>query len=173
MTKEFDASKIDWNKAPEDATHWVQDLNPTEYDKYSGWARFDGFVYKSFDGGFWKGESTGFKYIQRPSESITWDGIGKLKVGMICEAWYSAQKGWQESEVLKTDFDEYGVPIIAVRDVETNYLFWAHDFRPLKSQEQIEREEAFEEMYKDLEGCISAKEISKYLISKGWRKSHA
>lgn len=172
--KEFDVNSIDRGKAPEDATHftrycdevyWMKNSNNTWYYKYS-----------PFDSGEWKVDNSDqdpSEFIPLPTEQNRkeWDGVSKLEVGMICEAWYSAQKGWRESEVLKTDFDEYDVPIIAVRDVETDYLFWAHDFRPLKSKEQIEREEALEEMYKDLEGCISAKEISKYLISKGWRKT--
>lgn len=77
---------------------------------------------------------------------------GVPTAGAICEAWYSSRRDWCEAEVLKVDSDENGA-IIAARELDTDYLFWTHDFRPIKTAEEIaaeekakEREEAIQQM---------------------------
>ncbi|MNQ73073.1 hypothetical protein D3C85_877960 [compost metagenome] len=128
-------------------------------------------------GVFMKRHADYFELYEEPAKQEWKNGIPQA--GTVCEAWYSARRGWVEAEVLKVDTDEYDTPLIAFREVDTDYLFWSSDFRAIKTAEEIaaeeeakEREEAVEEMRKDLNGRISAKEIAEYLINKGWKKSN-
>lgn len=76
------------------------------------------------------------------------DGIPQ--VGTICEAWYSSRRDWCEAEVLKVASDENGA-IIAARELDTDYLFWTHDFRPIKTAEEIAAEEEAKERSRAIE----------------------
>lgn len=132
---------IDWNKAPEDATHAgaTTGLNiPVFYkdireDKYSYW-------YDVGDG--WREDVTGnpscTPLIERPKKQYAWDGEGLPPVGTVCDM-HIDDFGWiTGTVVVHIDLDE---PTAVAHNGEEVFHGNASDFRPIKTAEQLEEEE--------------------------------
>ena len=149
MSKKDDYTSPEfWAKAPEVATHYVRDLTPPKGDPYSGWARFDGSVYRAIkDEGYWPMDGDAFECIPRTAEPATWSGEGLPPVGTVCEY----KSGRQDSDI---PFNT--CTIIAHFDGETQrcaaYTHIGHDgvvlvgqgtaaaFRPIRTPEQLAAE---------------------------------
>lgn len=166
--------KYDFKNAPEGTTHfnpetaiaakcWVKIENGVVYFRYS--------TNNSWYYWFMADDKNKQHYMENFVEVKPKDKEGWIPpVGAICEAWYSSRRDWCEAEVLKVDSDEHGT-LIAARELDTDYLFWSHDFRPLKTKEEIEREEAIAEMRDDiLNHEYTEASLEEYLIDLGWKK---
>lgn len=97
-----------------------------------------------------------------------WNGVGVPPAGAVCEAQVKNGGSWRKYTV-KFIGDEYMLIQDHISETPIKYQYW--EFRPLKSKEQIEREEAIEEMRKDIMDYTGyAESLNELLISKGWRK---
>lgn len=191
--KTMSNSNYDFKNAPEGATHY----NPEAEDVSACWVKIDGSdVYFQYAHNLIRQEwrwwfSKNCKHSSKEDllssfiklgDNEEWkDGIPQ--VGTVCEAWYSARRGWCEAEVLKVDTDEYDTPLIAFREVDTDYLFWSSDFRAIKTAEEIATEEAakkveeerdklvefFINYYGNPKGAESYLRLSEALVKQGWK----
>lgn len=167
--------QIDWSKAPEGATHWVQDLTPEMGDKYSGWAKFDGRVYNAFGGGFWVAETTAFAFIPRPAESTAWGGTGLPPVGTMCEVDTAAGRQ-QGTVVAHVTRDGARKAVVQGDDDWWSAAEW--DLYPIRTPEQLAaeaREKAVIDLTQFLVGQRHCSEayIAERLYDAGYRKVEA
>jgi hypothetical protein len=131
-------SQVDWSKAPEDATHYEPDGS-----KYSaGWMRYYSHGEWAFYGssGNWvrgtkscevsrSREST---FIARPQP---WNGVGLPPVGTVCE-YLDALSRWNQVRI--TAHAELGICFRTQNGSGENYAALTAQFRPIKTQAQIE-----------------------------------
>lgn len=67
----------------------------------------------------------------------SWHQQNKLPpVGIICLALNGKDMQWKEVEILKYRINEAGISVAAVMNVHTFELFWAGDFKPIKSKHE-------------------------------------
>lgn len=111
-----------------------------------------------------------FKLYEDPQQVNGCGGIGASLVGHACEAYHTDAKDWHPVKII----GQHPVhsAVFACMATSTNNLFWASTFRPLKTQEEIEREEAVAELRKDImdHDCY-IESLDEHLIGKGWRKN--
>ncbi|MBC9059222.1 hypothetical protein IAP83_32370 [Pseudomonas aeruginosa] len=173
---------IDWNTAPEGATHW----EPTGPDFYEGWMKKEGtdWFYWSESGHKWINgiltcdvsadrEAT---FEARPQEA--WDGQGLPPVGTVCIVYpHNTQWGFNstaghERKVLAYhgDFVWLGTENEALEATRTDKV----DFEAIHSPEQIaaeERAKAIEEMCFAVE-TLTVKQ-AKALFDAGYRRQES
>lgn len=154
-------TQIDWSKAPEGATHAALTGG---VDGHHVW-------YKIADRGFhfmysdevergWltgNGGPTHTPMQERPV-APAWDGTGLPPVGTVCEALNRLKEEWLKVKIL----DHEGTAPTAVCRDEKNRLWWAQDFRPIRTPEQIaaeERKAAIDRMTADAQLDFSAGEF--------------
>ncbi len=179
---------IDWNTAPEGATHW----EPSSYEFAEGWMRKvgDKWFYWLEGSKVWglsgpaccvsaEREAT---FEARPQD--TWDGQGLPPVGIEIEA------NFPVTDVTGTHYHWRRV-IVAVAgipgaereclvyDAENTKPAWVDEFRPLSPPEQIaaeEREKAISEMLGLIRSCrnglslISRRQFCEVLFDAGYRR---
>jgi len=135
---------IDWSKAPEGATHWMQESS----EWLKGFWKCVGAANYFYEKGEWVfsgGKPFGHpKLIARPSPA--WSGEGLPPAGVVCEAFYMGQPQG----------------VVSVRYSGQCMILWSEDrkseqcgqaddylFKPIRTSEQIaadEREAAVAEM---------------------------
>ena len=146
--------KIDWSKAPEGATHWMQESSEwlEGFWKRVGTANY---FYEKGEWVFSGGKPFGHpKLIARPSAA--WSGDGLPPVGVRCEAAIPHTSGsdnersfiWIEGSVIAY-YEIKGKTYAWFAEDDGFYPPNALEFRPIRTPEQIaadEREDAIEEM---------------------------
>lgn len=167
-------SEIDWDKAPEGATHWELE----SYGASAGWMRNDGgeWFFLSSEGRWLKHIISNVSaerlanMIKRPSPA--WSGKCLPPAGVVCEWEHEANKGaWHKAEI-----KYIGSAYVIVADfagIEQHYYLRSMKFRPIRTPEQIaaaEREAAVNGMlcYDALGG--SRRGLAEALYDAGYRK---
>lgn len=137
---------IDWSKAPEDATHagnspyekgvitWFKGISdPASRNYFMNEGSMNAWAISSENLSAWD-------LIERPKKQEAWDGEGLPPVGITCEVRDDDDNCWVVVDVyVHTEFkgDTY-----ACAKNETDMFYGlAHDFRPIKTAEQLAEEE--------------------------------
>ena len=132
-------SNPDWTEAPEGATHW--DTRGAVWCKhlyfwcYGRW-NHEGAIHDLAED----------RYTPRPTEPATtaWDGTGFPPVGTVCEAvWLEVPDGGHrdiEGVIIKGYYKKQ-VWFCTTSGEKITHLTQNVDFRPIRTQSQIEREE--------------------------------
>ncbi|MBN0514029.1 hypothetical protein JTM39_20755 [Pseudomonas aeruginosa] len=166
---------IDWNTAPEGATHW----EPTGPDFYEGWMKKEGtdWFYWSESGHKWINgiltcnvsadrEAT---FEARPQEA--WDGHGLPPTGLLVEWKAGLDHEWRRVTVLAyANGDAWLQP----EDGDSFIVGNPANFRRIRTPEQIaaeEREKAIEEMC-FAEETLTVKQ-AKALYDAGYRRQES
>ena len=167
---------IDWSKAPEDATHagtttrlqipvFYKDIRE---DKYSYW--YD-------DGDGWQEDVIGHPactpLIECPKKQEAWDGEGLPHVNCFCETLDEDINCWVKVEIYShTEF--MGEAHACAKNGTDMFYGLAHEFRPIKTAEQLaeeEREDAANKMFQRFGGIGGlTKKQCIWVISEGYRK---
>ena len=166
-------SEIDWDNAPEGATHYVNgSICPFEKrvgddwyywkEKSSAWIKIYNVIVDE------RIKTSTMHIIERPSPA--WSGEGLPPVGVDIQ-WFSSVYGWIGGKVIAHDEQ---TTIVRHNDgYEGCYL---HNLKPCKTPEQIaadEREKALREAC-EVVGCAPGSmyciEVVKKLIDAGYRK---
>ena len=171
-------SEIDWSKAPEGATHWMQE----SCDWLEGFWKRVGAANYFYEKGEWVfsgGKPFGHpKLIARPSPA--WSGEGLPPVGTVCE-YIGGKHGMPDPWPAEVIHHYHGgacmvAAFLYTRDGQTR-VAGAIDscFRPIRTPEQIaadEREAAIKEMLEDAGRPDTAKtrDQAQLLYDAGWRK---
>ncbi|EPN4461357.1 hypothetical protein ACT1UE_000521 [Pseudomonas aeruginosa] len=185
---------IDWNTAPEGATHW----EPTGPEFHEGWMKKEGdywFYWVEGTNKWFHGPSCNVsaeraaKFEARPQEA--WDGQGLPPVGTVCE--YRCHdnicepKDWTVVHVLAHANHGSDTAMLLAEDVsgEPGKMYgriWIpRTCRPLRTPEQIaaeEREKAVQEMLaldeyphgQDRGGMMSRADFCRVLYDAGYRR---
>lgn len=153
-------SKVDWSKAPEDATHYgpaTPDWNACWMKKvggeWHGWlAKYDtkwGYLTSATHD-----RARIASLIERPKQPQAWSGPedGLPPVGTVCEARIllpgQSNYLWRRCEVVYRN-DEMSQSELLVVDIEKTTARWADEFRAIKTEEDIasdKRESAIREL---------------------------
>lgn len=151
---------IDWNTAPEGATHW----EPSGPDFNKGWMKKEGnewFYWSEGSNRWFQGklscnvsadrEAT---FEARPQEA--WDGQGLPPVGTMCEVKHR-DIGWVRCEIVAHKSFSCGGLTHAIAWIDENTLDQSQGlrFRQLRTPEQIaaeEREKAVGDMAMSIQG---------------------
>ncbi|KSE32231.1 hypothetical protein [Pseudomonas aeruginosa] len=172
---------IDWNTAPEGATHW----EPTGPDSYEGWMKKEGndwffWAEKSEEWRYWGDVSAEREatFEARPQEA--WDGHGLPPVGTVCEIKHR-DIGWVRCEIVAHKSFSCGGLTHAIAWIDENTLDQSQGvrFRAIRTPEQIaaeqiaakEREKAIEEMC-FAEETLTVKQ-AKALYEAGYRRQES
>ncbi|HHG5097088.1 TPA: hypothetical protein ACPWJD_005678 [Pseudomonas aeruginosa] len=166
---------IDWNTAPEGATHW----EPTGPEFHEGWMKEEGEKW------FWWSEVTK-KWVEtfsvpvkrkatfeaRPQE--TWDGQGLPPVGTVCEVKHR-DIGWVRCEIVAHKSFSCGGLTHAIAWIDENTLDQSQGlrFRQLRTPEQIaaeEREKAVGDMAMSIQGVPYQYPTLYALFDAGYRR---
>ncbi|HEJ3677415.1 hypothetical protein ACOANY_31690 [Pseudomonas aeruginosa] len=159
---------IDWNTAPEGATHW----EPAGLEFHEGWMKKEG------NGWFFWGLDAEWKYggdvsaereatfEARPQEA--WDGQGLPPVGVECEYRHMIWPEYRRCEIRYISDES----LVAYDNGQEQY-YRTHDmlFRPLRTPSRSlaeEREKAIEEMCFAVE-TLTVKQ-AKALFDAGYRR---
>lgn len=150
---------IDWNKAPDGATHYNADAAHPWLRKEGsglyfwvgdwGWQKYSCTNMSSIHISSAIPKPTGENAVKRPQE---WDGGGLPPVGAVCEyhLWDEGKK-WRKCEVVAHYFVNYFANVVAVDVLDSSAVCLCPSlFRPIKTVEQIAAEErrlAIDEMY--------------------------
>ena len=171
-------TKPDWDSAPTDTAVWIDDNNPNSGNDFSGWFEFDKHNerYSSSDRG--GNLSTLFrdKYTVHHRPEIkpeVWDGKGLPPVGAVCEMVCSQ---YNDNEAPEYGHDGLKVEIVSYKNNMAVFIYendgewyaslsdnYKH-FRPLKTQEEKDRE-AFIEWVSHAIGGIHKDDFNKHEIS--------
>ncbi len=176
---------IDWNTAPEGATHW----EPTGPYFYEGWMKKEGtdWFYWSESGHKWingiltcdvsaEREAT---FEARPQE--TWDGQGLPPVGVECEYRHMIWPEYRRCEIRYISDES----LVAYDDAQEQFYRTCDMlFRPIRTPEQIaaeEREKAVQEMLaldeyphgQDRGGMMSRADFCRVLYDAGYRRQES
>ncbi|HCL4036025.1 TPA: hypothetical protein N2C03_006732 [Pseudomonas aeruginosa] len=162
---------IDWNTAPEGATHW----EPAGLEFHEGWMKKEG------NGWFFWGLGAEWKYEgdvsaereatfeARPQE--TWDGQGLPPVGTVCEYRHMIWPEYRSCEIRYISEES----LVAYDDAQEQFYRTCDMlFRPVRSPEQIaaeEQEKAIEEMC-FAEETLTVKQ-AKALYEAGYRRQES
>lgn len=153
----------------------------------------DSFIYwlnpetKTIYSPFWHMEPTCWNeeygrrnYIKAERQAITalsWDGAGLPPVGCECEALIpyldEPKSQWRKVKVIFSgdELDASGEFIVV--DLENSRPYWTDQFRPLRTKEQIDREDAINEMARIMSGhpTITHEAIADLIFDAGYRKT--
>jgi len=151
---------------PEGATHWAADSLCTSGIQY--YRIRPGQQYQFFGpGGVWVNGGVSGDYPRVPVHPVS----DELPLGVtVCEAKRPATGQWCKVKVLSDK--EPGSPHRACRD-ENDRLWWASEFRPIRTPEQIaaeEREKAAAAMSNATQGARNWAEAFRMLHDAGYRK---
>lgn len=172
-------NEIDWSKAPAGATHW----EPNNEYANQGWMKFKNGIW-SFMGceGIWRQHSSDMEagrlavMIPRPAEPAGWDGDGIPPVGTVC---YCVSHE-RDVEILQIGMNRPYLSA-ACRALDNNDLFWAGEFLPIRTPEQIaaeERERAIQKMWfsvrtVDADHIKIQKQVCADLYDAGYRRTES
>ena len=137
---------IDWSKAPEDATH----VGTKQVPGVTCWYKLkEGVFYfwyctnddLDFDG--WaesKGDPIHTPLIERPKKQEAWYGVGLPPVNCFCETLDEDADCWVKVEIYAhTEF--MGETHACAKNGTDMFYGLAHEFRPIKTAEQLAAEE--------------------------------
>lgn len=117
----------------------------------------------------------GAKIAQRKKVLLQkWNGVGLPPVGCECEALIpyrdEPKRQWRKVKVVHSDEE---VSECIVYDSESLSPHWADEFRPLRTKEQIERDETVKNMVYFLEDApfISWEDVAGRIFDAGYRKA--
>lgn len=146
---------IDWNTAPEGATHYAPKLEENDFWCSVFWRMENGVGVEAwsidnrtgelhhFNRPTWI-ETTAKRLVPRPAAcahaSTTWDGQGLPPVGTVCE-YYADENTWRRCEIVA---HKDGQAVVWVN----NAHIWAssgESLRPISTPEQIAAEERSKE----------------------------
>lgn len=92
----------------------------------------------------------------------------KPVVGEECEGYYAKlgdrNYAWNKCLVIYNFEGES-----AVKDLDTSYLRYCDQFRPIRTQEELEREEAIEDMAQHIDQRESPEQNAEWLYNAGYR----
>lgn len=114
---------------------------------------------------------------RRNRKSKQWDGVGLPHVGCECEAFIpyldEMQRKWRRVRVVFRGDEFNSAGEFVVVDMENTAAYWADEFRPLLTKEQIEREDAINEMARIMSGhpTITHQAIADLIFDAGYRKT--
>lgn len=131
-----------------------------ENEKVKGCAKGKGSAFKQYD---W----LSLIAERRPITEPVWDGEGLPPVGIMCEISNHGQEFYPTKIVAITE--EY---LITKSAAEQHYCLKNILFRPIRSPEDVARDEAIESMAEIIEyrtGC-SPKPLARWLYEAGYRK---
>ncbi|HBO7420789.1 TPA: hypothetical protein L4892_000063 [Pseudomonas aeruginosa] len=169
---------IDWNTAPEGATHW----EPSGPDFNKGWMKKEGnewFYWSEGSNRWFQGklscnvsadrEAT---FEARPQEA--WDGQGLPPVGTVCEVKHR-DIGWVRCEIVAHKSFSCGGLTHAIAWIDENTLDQSQGlrFRQLRTPEQIaaeEREKAVGDMAMSIQGVPYQYPTLYALFDAGYRR---
>lgn len=134
---------IDWSKAPEDATH-AGTTTRLQIPVFYKNIREDKYSYWHADGDGWREDAIGnpacTPLIERPKkqEALDWDGL--QPVNCFCETLDEDADCWVKVEIYAhTEF--MGESHACAKNGTDMFYGLAHDFRPIKTAEQLAEEE--------------------------------
>ncbi|MEQ6541056.1 hypothetical protein [Pseudomonas aeruginosa] len=168
---------IDWNTAPEGATHW----EPAGPEFNEGWMKKEG------NGWFFWGLDAEWKYggdvsaereatfEARPQEA--WDGQGLPPVGTVCEVKHR-DIGWVRCEIVAHKSFSCGGLTHAIAWIDENTLDQSQGlrFRQLRTPEKIaaeEREKAVGDMAMSIQGVPYQYPTLYALYDAGYRRQES
>lgn len=112
---------------------------------------------------------------RRKRESKQWDGVGLPPVGCECEALIPHDAGslWRKVKVICSGYEFNAAGEFIVVDLENTHPHWTDEFRPLRNKEQIDREDAINEMARIMSGhpTITHEAIADLIFDAGYRKT--
>lgn len=168
-------SEIDWSKAPEGTTHW--DPVDRNHLKQEGQISFTWMIGKGWSEKGWQYPND-LSTMERLIVRIPWTGEGLPPVGTVCE-WHGANSdgpdGWVYTDSKVIAYTEDNLFVVMRRDGCWPVVERVDNcgFRPIKTHEQIERDE-FIEMVSTLLGWNSSLDGSRrdagLLFDGGYRK---
>lgn len=131
---------IDWNKAPEDATHKDPETD-CFYKLVKGvWHLIHGSVDLGVSASLYNGETKPSDLIERPKKQEAWDRDGLPSVNCFCETLDDDADCWVKVEIYA--HTEFKGDTYACAKNETDMFYGlAHEFRPIKTAEQLAEEE--------------------------------
>lgn len=120
------------------------------------------------------GSKIGIIAQRRKRKSTEWNGEGLPPVGCVCEALITG--GWRKVKVVFSgdDLELNAAGEFVVVDLENTHLSWADEFRPLRTKEQIERDETVNKITNLVEALRpfkSSREIAECMFDEGYRKT--
>lgn len=166
------STEIDWSKAPEGFSVWIQDLEPDLGSDLSGWHRELSDRYVGHEGGHWLKENEG-EYFTAHHRPEKWSGEGLPPVGTVCEGQVRGYGEWQKFTVLA---HHNGHVWVAGDDGKHCMTVPPHGkFRPIRTPEQIaaeEREKVIAEMLAacPYPGSPVSRSDCEHLYKAGYRK---
>lgn len=134
---------IDWSKAPEDATH-AGTTTRLQIPVFYKNVREDEYSYWYDDGYGWREDVTGnpacAPLIERPKKQEAWNGEGLPPVNCFCETLDEDVDCWVKVEIYAhTEF--MGEAHACAKNGTDMFYGLAHEFRPIKTAEQLAEEE--------------------------------
>lgn len=173
-------SDIDWCKAPEGTTHWVNSKIACWHKHVNGTCLYWSHEQKWVD--LCQSEEVTINdygkdgVIKRP-ETSAWTGTGLPPVGIDCEYMKRGGAEWFYCTVIA---HHDGGAVVAVHEDDLSYSYWKDSghFRPIRTPEQIaaeEREKSAKELYDDIDKASRPDRLStcRALYDLGWRKTEA
>ena len=161
-------SKIDWSKAPADATHY----QAATHGVFECWLKPGHAVRVSRREPDWREDDYADDLIATSAIKRPWSGEGLPPVGVVCEVDWCEE--WHKCEVIAHFQQRCGM--VAAFTVEISdgakslAAFGAGSFRPIRTHEQIaadEREAAILDIYQTI--CISRAQ-AEAIYDAGYRK---
>ncbi|HHN2094115.1 TPA: hypothetical protein ACRNYL_000490 [Pseudomonas aeruginosa] len=163
---------IDWNTAPDGATHW----EPDSYHVFGSWMKKEGYSWFWWEGdvGRWSpslfiSEQRMGTFEARPQES--WNGQGLPPIGTVCEYRHMIWPEYRPCEIRYISEES----LVAYDDAQEQFYRTCDMlFRPIRTPEQIaaeEREKAIEEMC-FAEETLTVKQ-AKALYESGYRRQES
>lgn len=178
-------SEKDFEGAPDWCTHvsrsneygllsWEMDSRAIAGNKYQ-WVGKDRSTMEYADG--INNVKLDIAFQRRKRKSTEWNGEGLPPVGCVCEALITYRddplRQWRKVKVVCSG-DEFGAADeLIVVDLENSHPCWTDEFRPLRTKEQIERDDAV----KEITGLIEAtpwrkwEKIAECIFDAGYRKT--
>jgi len=169
-------SKIDWSKAPADATHY----QAATHGVFECWLKPGHAVRVSRGEPDWREDDYADDLIATSAIKRPWSGEGLPPVGVVCEFKSPSSGGWLKARIIFVSawtvvlyvFFEHDEHCYSVSAFEKGNL----QFRPIRTNEQNaadEREQALQAAC-DVVGCqvgsIYGVDVVKKLIDAGYRK---
>lgn len=131
---------IDWSKAPEDATHKDPEMDCFYKLVKDVWHLIYADGESCVSASLYNGETKPSDLIERPKKQEAWDGDGLPPVNCFCETLDEDVDCWVKVEIYAhTEF--MGEAHACAKNGTDMFYGLAHEFRPIKTAEQLAEEE--------------------------------
>ena len=166
-------SKIDWSKAPEDATHY----QAATHGVFECWLKPGHSVRVSRREQDWREDGYADDLIATSAIKRPWSGEGLPPVGVVCE-YRCANSQWRQVKVIAHMIEmqkDNPCAVSQLGDTGPLCIGGASSFRPIRTPEQIaadEREAAIDEMLASTPapGSDISLRVCEKLYDAGYRK---